>query len=138
VDAPITLITGTRKGIGRRLAEHYLDAGHQVEGCSRSEPDDALLAREGYCHHTLDVGDEAAVTALFSDLRKRHGRLDHLINNAGIASMNHSLLTPASTVARVLETNVLGTFNFCRGAAKLMKKKRYGRIVNFSTVGGSR
>src|SRR5205809_6257528 len=57
-----------------------------------------------------------------------------LIKNAGIASMNHSLLTPLSTVNAVLDTNVVGTFLFCREAAKLMKVAGYGRIVNVTTV----
>jgi 3-oxoacyl-[acyl-carrier protein] reductase len=48
--------------------------------------------------------------------------------------MNHALLTPAATVERILNTNVLGTFLFCREAAKLMRKKKTGRIVNFVTV----
>jgi 3-oxoacyl-[acyl-carrier protein] reductase len=48
--------------------------------------------------------------------------------------MNHSLLTPASTVEKVMQTNVLGTFLAAREAAKLMRRDRYGRIVNFSTV----
>ena len=71
---------------------------------------------------------------MFSTIRREHGRLDNLLNNAGIASMNHSLLTPISTVEKVLRTNVVGCFLFSREAAKLMKKHRYGRIVNFSTV----
>jgi 3-oxoacyl-[acyl-carrier protein] reductase len=72
--------------------------------------------------------------ALFSTIRKTYGRLDHLINNAGVASMNHSLLTPISMVHNVLNTNVVGTFLFSREAAKLMRNKGYGRIVNFTTV----
>ena len=48
--------------------------------------------------------------------------------------MNHSLLTPASTVEKVMQTNLLGTFLAAREAAKLMRRDRYGRIVNFSTV----
>jgi 3-oxoacyl-[acyl-carrier protein] reductase len=48
--------------------------------------------------------------------------------------MNHSLLTPVSTVRKILDTNVIGSFLFCRESAKLMQKNRYGRIVNFSTV----
>jgi 3-oxoacyl-[acyl-carrier protein] reductase len=59
--------------------------------------------------------------------------LDVLINNAGIASMNHSFLTPLSTAKNILETNVIGTFLFSREAAKLMKKKKWGRIINFVT-----
>ena len=67
-------------------------------------------------------------------IRREQGRLDNLLNNAGIASMNHSLLTPISTLRKILDTNVIGCFLFCREAAKIMKKNRFGRIVNFSTV----
>lgn len=128
---PVTLITGTRKGIGRYLAERYLAAGHRVIGCSRQAPD---WTHPDYTHVLADVVDEVAVKELFSRLRKEYARLDHLINNAGIAAMNHSLLTPLSTVRRVLDTNVAGTFLFSREAAKMMQKQRQGRIVNFSTV----
>jgi 3-oxoacyl-[acyl-carrier protein] reductase len=130
-DAPVTLITGTRKGIGRVLVEHYVRAGHRVVGCSRREPEWRLA---GYRHFLADVGEEVEVERLFVDLRKDYGRLDHLINNAGIAAMNHSLLTPVSTVERVFRTNVLGTFLFCREAARLMQRRSYGRIVNFGSV----
>ena len=128
---PVTLISGTRKGIGRHLAEHYLAHGHRVVGCSR-EPSD--LAHERYRHVTTDVTDEAGVKALFTNLRRDYGRLDHLVNNAGIASMNHSLLTPLDTVRRVMDTNLAGAFLFAREAAKVMQKAKYGRIVNFTTV----
>ena len=131
MDSPVTLITGTRKGIGKFLAEYYVRRGHQVIGCSRTKPDWEL---EGYDHHIADVVDEVAVRCIFSSIRKKYGRLSNLINNAGIASMNHCLLTPVSTVHSVLNTNVVGTFLFSREAAKLMKKNHYGRIVNFSTV----
>ncbi len=131
MDDPVTLITGTRTGIGRFLAEHYVGRGHRVVGCSRGEVDWAL---EGYTHYALDVADEQAAKALFADVRKKCGRLDHLVNNAGVASMNHSLLTPLATVHRVLDTNVVGTFLFCREAAKLMRTNGYGRIVNLTTV----
>jgi len=130
-DRLVTLITGTRKGIGRHLAEHYVARGHLVIGCSRSPADWSV---ENYEHVCLDVADEPAVRNLMADLRRRHGRLDHLINNAGTAAMNHSQLTPLSTVRSIFETNVFGTFLFCREAAKLMMVRRQGRIVNLSTV----
>jgi len=130
-DAGVMLITGTRKGIGRHLAEQYAARGWQVIGCSR-KPLDAPI--ENYRHYVLDVADETQVKVLFADMRKSFGRLDVLINNAGIAAMNHALLTPLASVQNVLNTNVLGTFLFCREAAKLMQKQRTGRIVNFSTV----
>ncbi len=131
MDSPVTLVTGTRTGIGRHLAERLLADGHRVVGCSRSRPD---WDSPGYQHYELSVVDEPAVAAMFSDIRKRYRRLDHLINNAGIASMNHALLTSLGSARRVLETNVLGTFLFCREAAKVMKRGRFGRIVNLSTV----
>jgi len=128
---PITLVTGASRGIGRALAEHYAGKGHLVIGCSRSEVDDPV---DGCEYRICDVSDETAVRGLFSGIRADFGGLDNLINNAGIAAMNHSLLTPASSVRKILETNVLGGFLATREAAKLMRPNKYGRIVNFSTV----
>jgi 3-oxoacyl-[acyl-carrier protein] reductase len=131
MDRQVILITGTRKGIGRHLTEYYLANGYIVVGCSRSESD---LVHENYKHYCLDVTDEATAKNLFREIQSEYGRLDILINNAGIASMNHSLLTPISTVRKVIETNVVGLFLFSREAAKLMQKRKHGRIINFSTV----
>jgi 3-oxoacyl-[acyl-carrier protein] reductase len=131
MNKPITLITGTRKGIGKYLAEHYVAKGHQVIGCSRSEINWELPCYE---HFITDVADEEVVKKLFSIIRKQYGRLDNLINNAGIASMNHVMLTPLNAVCDILKTNVVGTFLFSREAVKLMMKNKKGRIVNFTTV----
>lgn len=127
----VTLITGSRKGIGKYLAEYYVKLGHEVIGCSRAEVNWSL---PGYKHILADVSNEKEVTALFKSVREEHGYLDNLINNAGIASMNHTVLTPLSTVNNILNTNVIGTFLFCREAAKLMIKRKSGRIINFTTV----
>lgn len=128
---PVTLITGTRKGIGKFLAEHCIGQGHSVVGCSRSAIDWEL---DGYQHFTADVADEKAVKKIFSWIKKEFGHLENLINNAGVASMNHSLLTPMSSVQKIINTNITGTFLFSREAAKLMTKNNYGRIINFTTV----
>jgi 3-oxoacyl-[acyl-carrier protein] reductase len=128
---PVTLITGTRKGIGRHLAEHYLKQGHTVIGCSRSPTE---WTHQHYHHFTADVANEPDVTSMLSFIRKKFGQLDNLLNNAGIASMNHVMLTPLATVQAILNTNVVGTFLLCRDAAKLMAQHQYGRIVNFTTV----
>ncbi len=128
---PVTLITGTSRGIGRHLVEHFAARGHRVIGCSRGAFPGNV---EGYTHVEADVTDEADVKKVFKRVRADFGRLDNLINNAGIASMNHSLLTPTSTVEKLLATNTVAPFAFSREAAKLMQKARYGRIVNLSTV----
>jgi len=132
VDAnKIILITGTRKGIGRYLSEYYLEKGFVVIGCSRGESD---LSDPRYEHFCIDVADERAVVEMVAEVRKRHGKIDYLLNNAGIAAMNHSLLTPLSVVERIFRTNVFGTFLFCREVGKVMAKSKAGRIVNFATV----
>lgn len=131
VDNQVVLITGTRKGIGNELAKYYVEKGLQVVGCSREPFKDKL---KNYQHFCLDVADEAQVKQLFVEIRKQYNRLDVLINNAGIASMNHILLTPLTTVHKILNTNFIGTFLFCRESAKLMQRNKYGRIVNFATV----
>src|SRR4029434_7823161 len=130
-ESKVVLITGRRKGIGRALVEHYAGSGCHVVGCSRSPFEGEL---PNYRHYCLDVADELAVKRMFSEIRKQEGRLDVLINNAGVASMNHSLLTPIAAVTKIMETNFTGTFLFCREAARLMQLHRYGRIVNFATV----
>jgi 3-oxoacyl-[acyl-carrier protein] reductase len=127
----VALITGTRKGIGKYLAEHLIKSGYLVEGCSREDADWSL---EGYTHRLCDVANEGDVTRMLRDIQKTRRRLDVVINNAGIASMNHTLLTPVITLDRIISTNFRGTFLVCREAAKLMQQKRYGRIVNLGTV----
>jgi len=131
MEGAVVLITGTRKGIGRYLAEHYVQRGAQVVGCSRGAPEWSLA---NYTHFETDVTDEAAVRKMAAAVGKQFGRLDVLINNAGIASMNHVLLTPAATAERIFATNFQGVFLVCREAAKLMQRRRYGRIVNIGTV----
>lgn len=101
-------------------------------GCSRGESD---LCHELYRHYQCDVANEASVIKLIRSIGKSHGGIDVLINNAGIASMNHILATPVNTIKNLMDTNFTGTVLFCREVAKLMmRKKNKGRIVNFSTV----
>lgn len=127
----VVLITGTRKGIGCALVKHFVGKRAIVVGCSRKPID---WDSKNYEHHIVDVADESQVKAMVSTIRNKYGRLDIAINNAGVAAMNHVLLTPASTMDRIMSINFHGTFLVCRESAKLMMKRRYGRIVNISTV----
>lgn len=128
---PIALVTGARKGIGRHLAEHLLASGYRVVGCGRTAE---CWQAERFDYVQADVTDEAQVLALFRHISQRYGRLDVAINNAGLAFMNHSLLTPVSTVEKTFRTNVTGTFLVSREAAKIMRKRKFGRIVNVSSA----
>jgi 3-oxoacyl-[acyl-carrier protein] reductase len=127
----VAVITGTRKGIGRFLVDHYLDQGFRVAGCSRGPMGEKIA---NYRHYELDVADESAAIRMLNDVAGTWGRVDVLLNNAGIASMNHVLLTPLKTVEQIFSTNVFGTVLFAREAAKHMSKRKSGRIVNFATV----
>ena len=127
----VVVVTGTSKGIGRAIAEHYLGRGWIVAGCSRGESD---LSHANYRHHCVDVTDEKSVVEMVRATSTEFGRIDGLINNAGIAAMNHLLLTPAATASSVMATNYLGSFVFLREVAKAMSRRKAGSIVNFSTV----
>lgn len=137
----IFIITGSRKGIGKDLSEYFLNLGHIVCGCARGE---SSISHHHYRHFCLDVSDEQGVVAMIRAIRKEFGRIDILLNNAGIASMNHILTTPYKSVSKIFNTNVFGSFLFVREVAKVMGncyKKNYKntkempfRIVNFATV----
>ena len=127
----VIAITGTRKGIGNDLANYYLEKGFIVAGCSRKK---SSIEHKNYRHFTLDVADESLVKDMVNSVKKEFGKIDALINNAGIASLNHSLTTPYDTIKSIFETNMFGTFLFIREVAKVMVRKKYGRIINFSTV----
>ena len=126
------LITGTSRGIGHYLTRSLLADGNTVIGFSRTEPAEKI---EGaYTHYCVDISDEKQVAQAVNAVRKKYGYLDVLINNAGIAAMNHFCLTPLETARRVMNVNFFGTFLMTRECAKLLRKSTNARIVNFSTV----
>jgi 3-oxoacyl-[acyl-carrier protein] reductase len=128
----VGLITGVSQGLGKFLAKYYCDQGHTVFGCSRSKPE---WEHENLVHLSGDVTKEADVKSMALKIREQSGHLDFLINNAGIAAMNHTILTPYATAQNVMNTNFLGTFLVSREGARLLQKSKIGgRIVNFSTI----
>jgi len=127
----VILITGTRKGIGKELSEYYLNKGFIVAGCSRGA---SSIDHQNYRHFELDVSDEKAVIKMVRTVKREFKRIDILLNNAAIASMNHFLTTPYVTVQNIFNTNFFGTFLCTREVSKVMMKQKFGRIVNFTTV----
>ena len=127
----VVVITGTSKGIGKAMALYYLNKNFVVAGCSRSS---SSIDDENYRHFELDITDEKAVVIMVRAIKKEFKKIDILINNAGIASMNHILTTSNESISKLFNTNFLGTFLFTREVAKVMMKEKYGRVINFSTV----
>lgn len=125
------VITGARKGIGRFLAEKFLSEGHHVYGCSRGE---GGAEHQNYFHSCVDVTKESEVKRFSSEVRKKTAFIDAVINNAGIASMNHFLLTPGTTAESIMDLNYMGAYHCSRAFINLLKKSEHARIVNLSTV----
>lgn len=124
------LITGSSQGLGRALAERLLADGWVVHGFARGKQE---LAHERFTAHAVDVTDEPAVRAAVASIAAA-GRIDLLVNNAGAASMNALLLTPAETAERLMRVNYLGAFHCLQAVGKVMVRQRGGRIVNLTTV----
>jgi len=125
------LITGSSRGLGKALAEHYLHEGDNVYGCARSQ---GSIDHDNYFHYQVDIASPEDVNNLFFTLRKEIKQLDAIINNAGIASMNAFALTPVESFQKIFDINVQGTFLFCQKGFGLLKRSPHPRIINMSTV----
>ncbi len=125
------IITGTSRGIGRIVAELFLQNGVAVYGISRSPSD---LTHAQYTHGCLDITDEKDVIKYFASLRKDGVAIDGLINNAGISNSMTGLLTTVDAFKSILDTNLVGAFLMTREAIKLMKKTGQGRIIQLSSI----
>ena len=129
------LITGTRKGIGRHLVNYYRKKNYRVIGCSRGAVDYEF---ENYEHYKLDVSNERSVKKMFMSIRKKYRRLDILINNAGLASMNHILLTPPKDVEKIMNINFVSLFHITKESVKIMRANgESGRIINLVSIASS-
>lgn len=125
------LVTGSSRGIGALLARHFLDHGAAVIGVARG---DATLVHERYHHHAVDLSDADAVARLFAGLRAGFGGLDIVVNNAAVLTSQYALIMPAAAARAMVETNLLAPFLVAREAGKLMRKAKWGRIINVSSM----
>lgn len=129
---PVMVITGTSKGIGKGIAEHFLAKGYGVAGCSRGA---STIDHEEYAHTVVDVGVEDQVRSWIRGVKNRFGRIDLLVCNAGHATANLLLaMTPGEVLTDLLQVNIAGSFYVCREAAKVMMLQRSGRIVTTSSM----
>jgi 3-oxoacyl-[acyl-carrier protein] reductase len=139
----VALVTGGSRGIGRAIVELLAAAGMSVTFCYRENAAAAaevVGARKDLPIHaeSLDVRDAGACLACVERLVERAGRIDLLVNNAGVIRDNPVTILDEEEVRLVLETNVAGAFNMTRAVAPHMIAQRSGKIVNISSVAGEK
>lgn len=108
------------------LVDYFTSQGALVVGISRGPSD---LSHPAYDHHEMDVADDRAVREAFIRIARSHGRVDILLNNAGALTSMHSLVMPAQSADEMVRTNILGGLFASREAAKIMRRRSYGRII---------
>lgn len=135
--APIALVTGASRGIGRAIATD-LSRSHHVIGtyCGNRPAAESFREETGAEIFQLDVASRADRRAVIEFVRDRHGRLDLLVNNAGIAprERNDILVASEESFAEVLDTNLRGPYFLTQAAANLMLEADGGRIVFITSI----
>jgi 3-oxoacyl-[acyl-carrier protein] reductase len=142
LNGQIAMVTGASQGLGKTCAIRLGECGATVICVARSVDKLASTVAEieacgGKAFaHPCDVGSRESVQELFAVVEKTYGKLDIIVNNAGIT---RDTLLPRMTDEQwddVIQTNLTSCFLFCREASKIMMSARYGRIINMSSVSG--
>ena len=133
------IVTGAAQGIGAAIAMRLAEEGAAVVvGDLREAQGRALAERIGGAFRRCDVASEADLGGIVADAVERHGRLDILVQNAGIYPMNDLVDIPVEEWDRVLAVNLRGCFLAAKVALPVMKAAGYGRIVMTSSITGPR
>ena len=140
----VAVVTGGAMGIGAEVCRRLAAAGHQVLVADLNldaAQASALTLRAAGGHATalaLDVGRTESITQAFEQVEREHGRCDMLVNCAGIAKVFPFLDFPLDNFVATMNVNVTGTLLCAQAAARLMLRRRWGRIVNIASVAGMR
>lgn len=142
LDGKVSLVTGASRGIGRAIARALASEGATVVLGARdaAKLEDAVAEIGGAGGKAvalpLDVADRTSVEAAFASILQGHGRIDHVVNNAGITRDNLMLRMKQEEWDQVIATNLTGVFLCTQAALKPMIRQRSGRIVNVTSVVG--
>ncbi|HJQ61781.1 MAG TPA: SDR family oxidoreductase [Burkholderiales bacterium] len=145
MDPRVAVVTGANRGIGLEIARQLARRGLKVVLTSRSAAKGrAAIKALGEAgtevhYHLLDVTSPVSIKALAAHVAERHGRIDVLVNNAGVMldpSGSRVLDARPKTFRDTLETNFLGPLQLAQAVVPMMKKQGYGRIVNLSSGQG--
>lgn len=139
----VCLVTGASRGIGRAVALALAVAGANVAvnfvGRENAAAETAGMIEELGCKSLVvkaDVSDSRQVENMVKEIKKKFGKIDVLVNNAGITRDNLVMLLKEKEWDDVLNTNLKGAFNCIKSVSRLMLKARYGRIINISSIVG--
>ncbi|GAA2767670.1 oxidoreductase [Streptomyces paradoxus] len=133
-DRPVALVTGASSGIGKETALALVAAGFTVAGTSRDTS--RVTPLDGVTFLGLDVASDASAAAAVQEVNERFGRIDVLINNAGVGSMGAAEETSVEHARSVFDTNVFGVMRMVNEVLPHMRAQRRGRIINISSVLG--
>ena len=131
----VVLITGATGGIGGAIAQQMKNAGATVVVTGRDEKKLAGFD-DSFIKIVADLSVDGAADKLISDTIERAGRIDVLINNAGITADTLMMRMTDEQFDNVLNTNLRATFKLCRACLIPMMKQRYGRIINMASIVG--
>ncbi len=131
---PVALVTGASSGIGEATAAAFVAAGYDVVGTSRNSS--GATPREGVTLLDLDVGSDDSVSALVDAVIGRFGRIDVLVNNAGIGSGGAAEESSIDQAQRVFDVNFFGLIRMTKAVLPHMRAQGEGRIINVSSVLG--
>lgn len=141
-DPRVALITGGSKGLGAGLVDAFLDAGYRVATCSRSATDAVRAWEEDprnadrFSFTAADISDRDDAERFVKDAAARWGRIDVLVNNAGVAREGVIGLFGDDALDQVVDLNIKGTVYVTRAASRVMLARRSGSIVNISSIVG--
>lgn len=132
--SPVVVITGVSSGIGRATAERFTSLGCQVFGTVRNVAQAQAMA--GVELVAMDVRDEASVNRAIHAVIAKAGRIDVLVNNAGVSVVGAVEETSIQEAVALIDTNVLGILRTVKAALPFMRAHRAGKVINISSVLG--
>jgi NAD(P)-dependent dehydrogenase (short-subunit alcohol dehydrogenase family) len=133
---PIAIVTGAASGIGRATADRFVSDGYQVVGVDVMAFGSDGAAGSAYEHQLCDVSVEDEVAALMQRVTSRWGRIDTLVNVAGVVLVKPLEETSWQEFRATTDVNLGGTFLLCKYAIPAMKAQGSGVIVNVASVSG--